>query len=288
VRRSGLPPRRDTGDAPDPAGPGWVYGRQPVLECLRAGRRECLGLVIADGVRDAGIAEILSAASARGLTQETAPSGSLDALAAGGHHQGVALKAGPYRYEDFGAFLRSESGSLAPLVLLLDHVQDPQNLGALLRAAEGAGVRGVVLPTDRACAVTSAVVRASAGAAEHVRVATVTNLVRSMEQLKEAGFWIAGLDMSPAAKLCHETDLTGPLALVAGAEGGGLGRLVRERCDFLVRLPMLGRVASLNVAAATAIALYEARRQQTAAAAATRAAAAAGSASGSSESPRPS
>jgi 23S rRNA (guanosine2251-2'-O)-methyltransferase len=150
----------------------------------------------------------------------------------------------------------------SPFLLLLDHVQDPQNLGSLLRTAEAAGVHGVIIPGRRAAGVTPAAVRASAGAAEHVRVALVANLVQAMRQLKAEGVWIAGLEAAPDAQLYTKAALSGPLGLVIGSEGQGLARLVRETCDFLIRLPMLGRVESLNAGVAGAIALYEARRQR--------------------------
>jgi 23S rRNA (guanosine2251-2'-O)-methyltransferase len=145
---------------------------------------------------------------------------------------------------------------------LLDHVQDPQNLGTLIRTAEAMDVTGIVIPERRAAGVTPAVSNASAGAVEHLLVAQVTNLNRAIDDLKEANVWVAGLDMAPEAILLEDADLTGALAFVIGSEGSGLSRLTREKCDFLIRLPMKGRVESLNAAVAGSIVLYVARRQR--------------------------
>ena len=187
----------------------------------------------------------------------------LDKLGGEVNHQGLAAEVSGYPYVDLEALLEAvqQSGE-PPFLLLLDHVQDPQNLGSLLRTAEAAGVHGVVIPERRAAGVTPAAVRASAGAAEHVRVAQVTNLVRAMEWLKAEGVWLAGLEALPGAQLYTQADLRGPLGLVVGSEGQGLARLVRETCDFLIRLPMHGQVESLNAGVAGAIALYEVRRQR--------------------------
>jgi 23S rRNA (guanosine2251-2'-O)-methyltransferase len=242
-----------------------LFGRQPVLECLRAGRREILRLMVAANVRTAAaaVAQILKAAERRGLAVSPMGIPDLDRLCRGGHHQGVAAEVSPYPYADLDALTDAAGPGGAPaLLLLLDHVQDPQNLGAILRTADAAGVHGVVIPRDRASEVTPAVVRASAGAAEHVSIACVVNLHQTMLRLKEQGVWLVGLEAEPAAKLYHAADLTGPLCLVVGGEGEGLGRLVRDTCDFLVRLPMQGKVASLNASVAAGIALYEVLRQR--------------------------
>jgi 23S rRNA (guanosine2251-2'-O)-methyltransferase len=147
-------------------------------------------------------------------------------------------------------------------MLLLDHLQDPQNVATLLRTAEALGVDGVVMPAHRAAGVTPAVVNASAGAVEHLRIVQETNLVRAMQALQEAGLWLAGVELAPGAKLYVEADLTGPLGLVVGSEGEGMSRLVRETCDFLIYLPMAGKVNSLNAAVAGSVALYEVWRQR--------------------------
>jgi 23S rRNA (guanosine2251-2'-O)-methyltransferase len=205
-----------------------LYGRQPVRETLRAKRRQVFTLLLAQGIKPGGVVrQILTLAEQNGVPVQNVNRRELDKM--GGE---------------------------------VNHVQDPQNLGSLLRTAEAAGVHGVVIPDRRAAGVTPAAVRASAGAAEQIRVAQVTNLVRAMEQLKAEGVWMAGLEAAPDAQIYTEADLSGPLGLVVGSEGQGLARLVRERCDYLIRLPMLGQVESLNAAVAGAIALYEARRQR--------------------------
>jgi 23S rRNA (guanosine2251-2'-O)-methyltransferase len=242
-----------------------IYGRQPAHEVLQAGRREIREVLVRKTVKPTPETDaIVALARKRGAAVSVVDEGRLRQLAGGGHDQGVVVRAGPYVYTVFERLLESfqTKGREPALVLALDHVQDPQNLGSILRTADAAGVHGVILPKDRAVGVTSAVIRASAGAAEHVSVVQVVNLVRAMKELKDAGVWCAGLEAAPEAKTVYETDLTGPLAVVAGSEGEGLGRLVRETCDYLVKIPLWGRVTSLNVTHATAVALFEVRRQR--------------------------
>jgi 23S rRNA (guanosine2251-2'-O)-methyltransferase len=240
-----------------------LYGRHGVREALRAGRREAYQLLLADTVRQAdAIAEVLAIAADRRIPVQRVDRRRLDALG-GFNHQGVVLESSEYPYVDVERIL-AEAGrqKIAPFLLLLDLLQDPQNLGSLLRAAEAVGVHGIVIQRRRAAGVTPAVVSASAGAVEHLLVAQVTNLVDTMGLLKERDVWVAGLERSRAALRYDRADLTGGLALVVGSEGQGLRRLVRERCDFLVELPMRGQVASLNAAVAGSIVLYEAYRQR--------------------------
>ena len=241
-----------------------LYGRQPVRETLRAKRRQVFRLVLAQGIKRAGIVgQILALAERTGIPVQMVDRRDLDKLGGEVNHQGLAAEVSGYPYVDLEEPLEvARQSGIPSFLLLLDHIQDPQNLGSLLRTAEAAGVHGVVIPGRRAAGVTPATVRASAGAAEQVRVAQVTNLVRAMEQLKAEGVWMAGLEAVPGAQLYTEADLNGPLGLVVGSEGKGLARLVRERCDYLIRLPMLGQVESLNAAVAGAITLYEARRQR--------------------------
>lgn len=243
-----------------------LYGRRPVYEALRAGRRRIFKLILAEGVhereKEAGsIGQIVSMAQAGGVTLLRTPRRELNRLTP--HHQGVVAEASSYPYADLNDILSLAAGQNTPaLLLLLDLLQDPQNFGNLLRTAEAVGVHGVVFPRRRAVGVTPAVVSASAGAVEHLLVAQVTNLARSIDELKRRDLWIAGLEADPSAQLYHQADLNGPLALVVGSEGSGLRRLVREKCDFLLRLPMHGRVASLNAAVAGSVALYEVERQR--------------------------
>lgn len=238
-------------------GPAVLYGRNAVREAMRARRRKLRRLLLAEGVREAGVAELLALAEDAGLQHAVVPRAMLDDLTAGANHQGVALEAGPYPYTSLDAILaRASERDEQPLLLLLDHLQDPQNIGTLLRTAEVVAVHGVVLPDRRAAGVTPAVVNASSGAVEHLLIAQTANLVQSIEELKQRGVWVAGLEDDPRAVVFDGQRADMPLALVVGAEGPGLGRLVREHCDFLLRLPMAGQLASLNASVAGSIALY--------------------------------
>jgi len=247
--------------------PEIVYGRQPVCELLKAGRREVKRLLMANNVRRsaAAIVQFLKWAEKRGLEVQPVAVFELDRLCRSGNHQGVAAVVADYAYVELADLLEGGGDrKLPPLLLLVDHVQDPQNLGSMLRSADAAGVNGVVIPRHRAASVTPAVVRASAGAAEHVKVAQVGNLHQAMLTLKEQGIRLIGLEGSSASTPYEEADLTGPVGLVIGSEEEGLGKLVHNTCDLVVRLPMRGRVGSLNAAVAAAIALFEVRRRQSA------------------------
>ena len=275
-RPGGAPPRRwkekeswrhdPSGGAPRAAPEGngdWIYGRRPVLEALRANRRHFYQICFAEGADDAsGIADIRALAESRGILFRVASRDELDELSQGGNHQGVALRVGGFPYIGFDQVLHDVRENPQALVLALDHISDPQNVGSLLRSADAAGVTDVILPEDRAAGVTPAATRASAGASEHLRVAKVVNLARALRDLKEAGAWVNGLDVGDDAVPYAKADLTGRCVLVVGSEGDGLGRLVRETCDRIVSIPMAGKVASLNAAVAGAIVLYESVRQR--------------------------
>lgn len=238
----------------------YLYGRWPVLESLRAGRRSFEQLLLADGVEEKGtIEEILAAAALHGLNIRRMPRRVLDDLSKDANHQGVALRANPYPYEDLDSIVAAstERGG-RPFLLALDLLKDPQNVGALLRVADAVGVQGVILQERRGVQITPAVVNASSGAVEHLKVALVTNLVIALRRLKEEGVWLVGLDMGPDASTLEQVDLNMALAMVMGSEGEGLRRLVRDTCDLRITLPMRGHVASLNVATAGSIALYAA------------------------------
>ena len=240
-----------------------LYGRNAVYEALRAGRRRCENVLIAEGIQESGTASrILALAEERGTSIKRVTRRQLDQLGAV-NHQGVAAQVDPYPYVELDDMLDlAEQRDEFPFLLLLDCLQDPQNLGTLLRTAEAVAVHGVVIPRRRAAQVTPAVSNASAGAVEHLLIAQVTNLVRTMGELKELGVWIVGLEHAPEAQDYREADLNMPLALVVGSEGRGLGRLVRERCDFLIQLPMRGSINSLNASVAGSIPLYEAWQQR--------------------------
>ena len=234
-----------------------LYGRHAVLEALRAGRRHIRRVFLAEGAERSPILDqIVAAARLIGCALIESPRQRLDD-AVPGNHQGVIAQAEEYPYVDLDALL---AGTGDRLYLALDHLQDVQNLGTLLRTAEAMGVTGVLLPGRRSAAVTPAVVNASAGAVEHLRIAQVGNLVQALEILKENGVWAAGLDAAPEATPLAKADLSGPLVLVVGAEGAGLSRLVRDRCDWLVSIPMTGKVESLNAAVAGSVVLIAARQ----------------------------
>lgn len=240
-----------------------VYGVHPVREALKAGRVQAL--FVAEGETGHALKEILDAARDKNVQPIARVRAQLDALTHGGVHQGAVAVVGEYNYAQLDELLALARREARPaLILVLDSVQDPQNLGALVRTAHVAGVHGIVIPKDRAVGVTPAVVKASAGATEHVRIATVVNVARALEELKEAGLWIAGAVAAGGSKAPWEIDLTVPVALVLGAEGKGIRPLVLRGCDLLIKIPMFGKVASLNVGAAGAMLLYEVVRQRSA------------------------
>jgi 23S rRNA (guanosine2251-2'-O)-methyltransferase len=241
-----------------------LYGRNAVRETLRARRRELRRLRVSSGVQETGvIAEIIKLAGQAGVPLERVERQVLDKQLRDVNHQGVALEAGAYPYVELEACLAlAAERKEAALLLLLDHLQDPQNVGTLLRTAEAVGVHGVALPGRRAAEITPAVVNASSGATEHLHIALIGNLAQTIAELQRNGVWVVGLENDQTARDFDTVDLDMPLALVVGAEGVGLARLVRERCDFLVRLPIIGHIGSLNAAVAGSIALYVAWRQR--------------------------
>ena len=229
-----------------------VYGVRPVIEALRSKRREVFEVLDAVGEKS-----VASKAAVQGVTVKRVPRNRIEEFAGGGTHQGVAARVGPYPYSSLKEILAVPD----PLVVVLDRVTDPRNLGAVLRAADGAGASGVVIPKDRAVGVTPTAVKASAGASEHVPVARETNLRRALERMKEAGVWAYAAEGGDDSAYT-DLDLSGPVAFVLGSEGRGVRRLVREGCDGAVSIPMRGAVSSLNVSVAAAVLLYEARRQR--------------------------
>jgi 23S rRNA (guanosine2251-2'-O)-methyltransferase len=233
-----------------------IYGRNPVYETLRARRREVFRLQVAEGVQERGrLTEILNLAAQRKIPIERGVARTrLDKLS--DSHQGVALEVSGYPYiglEDILDNARQRGETL--FVLILDTLQNPQNLGTLIRTAESVGVHGVLIPTHRAAEITPAVVSASAGATEYMLVAQA-NLAQAMVELKAAGAWVVGLDEGAESKSPTEVRLDGALAVVVGSEGEGIRPLVKSNCDFLLRLPMQGQVESLNAAVAGSVALY--------------------------------
>ena len=242
----------------------WIYGRNPVEEALAAGRRTASEIVLPPAFpdEDEQIQRIRDEARARRLVIRTMERDQLDKLTRFGHHQGVALKTTGYPYVGFDELVQAATDDENALIVILDHLEDPQNVGSILRTACAVGATGVVIPEDRACGITPAAVRASAGGAEHLKVAHVVNLPRAIDALKEAGLWMTGLDWGDDAKNYTEIDFKGKVGLVIGAEGSGISRLVREKCDFIAVLPMPGGFESLNAGVAAAVTLYEVIRQR--------------------------
>ena len=245
--------------SPAPAGPA-LLGRRAVLEALRAGQPVARILVARTADVRGPLREIVEEARARRVIVETVERGHLDALARGVVHQGVAAlvaAAAPVALEDL--LRRARERGEPPFLIALDGVEDPHNLGAVIRTADAAGAHGVIIPRRRAAGLSPVVARASAGALAHLPVAQVGNLVAALERLKAEGVWVVGADAAGRERY-DAVELAPPVALVVGGESRGLHRLVRDRCDRVVRIPLRGRVASLNVSVAAALLLYEVAR----------------------------
>jgi len=244
-----------------------IYGLMPVLEALRSGQRPLQQITIAEGARHERLKELLDLAKAGRVPVHRAPRLVLDRMLPGLTHQGVVARTAASGYHDAEELLERlasmKDTGRQPLVLGLDAIEDPRNLGAILRTAECAGVDGVFIPERRAVGLTATVAKASAGALEHVAVARVTNLVQLIERLKELNIWVIGASGDASANYT-QWDWTVPSALFLGNEAAGLHRLVQERCDTLVRIPVRGRIESLNVSVAAGVILYEALRRRSA------------------------
>ena len=244
-----------------------VYGLHAVRALLTRHAERVTGITIAEQRADPRMTEIQALAQKAGKTVKRAPPATFKTLFGDAVHQGVYVDVAPlavWHEEELVAAIVKQleaADGRAPFVLVLDGVQDPHNLGACLRTADACGALAVVIPKDRAVQMNATVRKVAAGAAETTPIAVVTNLARTLRLLKEAGLWIVGAD-AEAAKLAQETDLSGPIALVMGAEGSGLRQLTRETCDLTVRLPQQGAVESLNVSVASGMLLYEALRQR--------------------------
>lgn len=239
----------------------WIAGKHSLMEALRAGRT-INKIWIAEGAQKHLTQPIIAEAKTQGIVVQFVDKRKLDTMVPGVQHQGVVAQAAPYAYAEVEDLLgkAAERGE-APFLLILDELEDPHNLGSILRTAECTGVHGVIIPKRRSVAVTATVSRTSAGAVEYVPVARVTNLVQTMEQLKEAGVWIVGTDVAAKEDIYHGGKiLEGPVAIVIGNENKGMGRLVRETCDVLLKLPMSGRLNSLNASVAAGVMMYEVMR----------------------------
>lgn len=271
--RHSEPSRRPEPPAPSPvlereedeaSADQYLAGKHPVLEALRAGR--ALNKIwLSNQAQRSLVQPILEEAKERGVVVQFADKKKLDQLAPDMQHQGVVAQAAAVSYADVDDLLaRARELGEAPLLVLLDEVEDPHNLGSILRTADCTGVHGVIVPKRRSASLTAVVAKTSAGAVEYVPVARVANLAQTIDKLKEEGVWIAGADVA-ADHDVYKANLTGPLAIIIGSEGKGISRLVKEKCDFLIKLPMFGKINSLNASVAAGVILYESVRQRQAA-----------------------
>lgn len=233
-----------------------VAGRHPVLELFQSGQA-INQIYVAQGSRHGSMKKILALAKANNVPVKTVQRDYLDAVSPTGNHQGVIAMTAPIQYLELTDLLALDKPKF---YLVLAGIEDPHNLGSLIRSAEVCGVSGVIIPKRRAAAVTATVVKASAGAVSHMPIARVTNIAAALKELQDAGCWIVGADMD--GEVCYQQDLNMPIALVVGNEGRGLPRLVKERCDLLVRIPIYGAIDSLNAAVAGGILMYEVARQK--------------------------
>jgi 23S rRNA (guanosine2251-2'-O)-methyltransferase len=239
-----------------------IYGINPVLEALRSDRQALNKIILAEGKEGGPVRLLRQLAREKGIPVQISPKEALDRLAGSGHHQGILgfTAASSYStWEDLLDRVRSAKGKA--IVLVLDSIEDPQNLGSLIRTAEACGVKGVILPKDRAAGITPAVVKASAGAVAHLPIVRVTNLANILEELKKEGFWIVGTD-SRAEKNLYDLKFDMNVGVVIGSEGKGVRPLLLKKCDYTVSIPMRGKVSSLNAAIAGAVILFEILRQQ--------------------------
>ena len=238
-----------------------LIGRNAVTEALRAGRG-INKILLADGDREGQVSEITALAKERGIILQFVERSKIESIAGGLRHQGVLAYVAPVAYAELeDIFAEAEAAGKPPFLLLLDELEDPHNLGALLRTADATGVHAVLIPKRRSVPLTATGAKTSAGAVEYVPVARIGNISQTLKALKEKGFWVAGADMDGSQNY-YEADLTGPLVLVVGSEGKGMGRLTKEQCDFIVKMPMVGKINSLNASVAGSILMYESMRQR--------------------------
>lgn len=237
-----------------------VAGRNAVMEVLK-GSRSVNRLLVANGSSEGSMREIIALAKEKGINIQFYDRSKLDAMAPGIRHQGVLAQVPPVQYAELEDILQiARDRNEPPFIVLLDELEDPHNLGAILRTADAAGVHGVLIPKHRSCPLSATVAKTSAGAVEHVPVARIGNMVQTIKKLKKEGLWVAAADMDGTDY--YDTDLTGSLLLVIGSEGQGVGRLIKEQCDFVVRIPMVGKINSLNASVAGSILMYEAMKQR--------------------------
>lgn len=239
----------------------FIMGRNSVMEALKSGR-PINKIFVAKGERQGSIREVIALAREKRLVIQEVEMSKMDGMTNGQKHQGIVASIPPVAYAELDDILaKATSPDQTPFLVLLDELEDPHNVGAILRTSDAAGVHGVLMPKRRSCSLSSTVAKTSAGAVEYVPVARIGNVSQTLEELKKTGMWIVGADMD-GEKNYYEADLTGPIVVVVGNEGKGMGRLTKEHCDFVVRIPMLGKISSLNASVACSLLLYEVVRQR--------------------------
>lgn len=239
----------------------FIIGRNSILEALKSGR-SVNKLFVSKGEKQGSIREIIGLAKQQGIIVQEVTTAKLAEMSGGARHQGVLATVAPIEYveiEDILAIAKAKDEP--PFLVLLDELTDPHNVGAILRTADAAGVHGVLIPKRRSCPISAVVAKTSAGAVEYVPVARIGNIVQTLKELKKQGLWIVGADMDGQENY-YETDLTMPIVVVVGSEGEGMSRLTKENCDFLVKIPMRGKITSLNASVACSLLLYEVLRQR--------------------------
>ncbi|SCZ09779.1 23S rRNA (guanosine(2251)-2'-O)-methyltransferase RlmB [Alkaliphilus peptidifermentans] len=238
-----------------------LEGRNPVMEALRAGR-EVDKILVLKGASEGSIKKIIGAAKDKGIPIQYVEKAKLNELSESDSHQGVIAFVAAHHYSTVEDIVeKAKKNNKEPFILLLDEIMDPHNLGSIMRTADAVGVDGIIIPKRRSVGLTAVVAKTSAGAVEYVPVAKVSNIAQTIDKLKDEGIWVAGADMS-GEKEHYYQDLKGPIALVIGSEGKGISRLIKEKCDFIVKLPMVGKIESLNASVAAAILMYEVFRQR--------------------------
>ncbi len=238
-----------------------IEGRNPVMEALRAGR-EIDKILIAKGTKGGSLIKILGKAKDKGIPVQYVERQKIDEMSESNAHQGIVAIVAAHKYVHFEDIIESANNSgKDPFILILDKITDPHNLGSIIRTADAVGADGIIIPKRHSVGLTAVVAKGSAGAIEYVPVAKVSNIAQTIDRIKEKGIWVAGAH-TDGEKEHYNTDLKGPLALVIGSEGEGISRLIKEKCDFLVRLPMVGKISSLNASVAAAVLMYEVFRQR--------------------------
>ncbi|UCZ55196.1 23S rRNA (guanosine(2251)-2'-O)-methyltransferase RlmB [Bacillus shivajii] len=239
----------------------YIAGKNPVIEALK-GKHPIYKIWIAEGSQRGQMSQVIQLAKKAQVNVQFVPKKKVDQLVQEANHQGVVAQIAAYEYQDMSVlFEAAEKKNEAPFFLILDELEDPHNLGSILRTADAVGAHGVIVPKRRSVGLTSTVAKASAGAIEHVPVARVTNLARTMDELKKDGLWFVGTD-AKGEQDYREVDLDMPVGLVIGSEGKGMSRLVKEKCDFLVQIPLAGEVTSLNASVAASLLMYEVYRRR--------------------------